>query len=165
MKRTAAVLVLAAAMSLSAAAGAWDRELAPSGVRVAAVQPASSLPRASGGSVPTSGRLDLVFVASRCAACRSLVSSLRVERRRPCRGHVAVFVADTAWSDLSALAGDDVRIAGDAGPVATAFGIRATPTLVSLALPNRRVVRVDVGSDAVGRQFVVRPSDCEIAGR
>jgi hypothetical protein len=105
-------------------------------------------------------RVGVIFVSARCAACRELVAAVQRDGDRTCAQGTVVFVTDSAWDALRAMARGGASIVERGGAMARAFGIRATPTLVTIALAERHVSRVEVGAGPVGAYLSAQGLPC-----
>jgi hypothetical protein len=99
--------------------------------------------------------VDVVFVAERCLACRTLVGSLARTGRRPPGTRRVVFVTDRAWPELQRLASDRVQVLADTGRLGQTIGLRATPTLVALNVATDRIDRIGIGVMAAADRFTI----------
>ncbi len=101
-----------------------------------------------------SARVNVVFLSHNCGACRTVVADLATKRAVPMQGHVIVFLTDSTWAELDALAGPAVRIESRKPSYARAVGLHATPTLIELDR-SKVVSAVAIGTSAVRSRFTV----------
>lgn len=93
-----------------------------------------------------------------------MVAAMRSAELRRCSRHAVLFVTDEVWPDLQRLAGYADIIAEHGGRTAVQLGIRATPTLVVLAIPQRRVTAIEVGTEAVRARLSALQHQCSPTG-
>lgn len=157
MRRAFAALLLMMVFALVAMAKRSKPDLAPTKAHPGNAVAAELQRAGQSESAPGTTTMDVIFVSRNCPACRSLVAGLAESRRVPPDGRTVLFVTDSIWPELQAIAGQRTRIVANAPGLARAVGLRATPTLVSYDTRSSHINLVAVGVPASSERFISAP--------